>query len=112
MLLVVLLLPLNLLSRNSNTGRKIALASIVSLNLLASNKLASLIYMLVTKILLPLREFPSSGYCDKEKLREQGWVMPFEELSLHCISLWVRRTRLGGQSRGETCAFLPHVGDS
>lgn len=72
MLLVVLLLPLNLLSRNSNTSRKIALASIISLNLFASNKLASLIYTLVTKILLLLREFPSSGYCDKEKLREQG----------------------------------------
>jgi len=41
MLLTVLLLPLRLLSRNSNTGRKTALSNTVLLNLLALNKLLS-----------------------------------------------------------------------
>lgn len=39
MLLMVLLLPLNSLGRMSNTGRKIALANIILLNLPALNKL-------------------------------------------------------------------------
>lgn len=83
MLLTVLLLPLNLLSRNRNTGRKIALGQhrfteFFSLEQVSTKQLASLIYAVVTKSFLRLMEFPSSGYCDKGKPREQGWVIPLE----------------------------------
>lgn len=79
MLLMVLLLPLNLLGRISNTGRKIALTNIILLNLLALNKFKS-------NSRLPSftqnQKFPLAHSSlllgIVIEIREQGWVIPFE----------------------------------